>query len=179
MARDIAPIVEIFVEHLVAGTVDRATARCDLMSALRENGMCDLPWDSEWLDSVLRLNVSLRCSWRNYMFSQRTLFAASAEELYRAFSRKNPRDWASRWTEAGGQTYDGRMIALKDDPIWLTISDFGFPFPPFSLGSGMMVRSVDRKTAMNLGLIDRLRKISPVEVQRPRLILPEFTPEEA
>jgi hypothetical protein len=179
MEQEVSRVVEKFVEQLVAGSVDRATARCDLMFALREKGFWDLSCDEDWLNSVLQLNFSLRCAWRDYMFSQRTLNAAPAQELYRAFDRKNPRDWARRWTEVGGQLYDSRMIALKNDRIWLALSDFGFPFPPFALGSGMRVRSVDRRTAMNLGLIDLFRQIASREVPRPELILPRPTPEEA
>jgi len=63
------------------------------------------------------------------------------------------------------------MIALKDDPIWCALSDFSLPFPPLAVGSGMYVRDVDRRTAINLGLIDRDRRVSPKKVPPPTLIL--------
>lgn len=164
--------VEKFVELLVAGKMDRASARCGLMSAFLKKSFRDL-CDEDWLNGVLDLNCSLRCNWRQYNVSQRALDAAPAQELYRAFHRKFPRDWIQRWTKAGGQLHDGRMIALNDDPIWYALSDFGFPFPPFALGSGMGVRSIDRKTAMELGLIDLHRQVSPRKIERPALILLE------
>ena len=63
------------------------------------------------------------------------------------------------------------MIALKDDPVWFALSDFGFPFPPFASGSGMSVRDIDRALAMELGLIDLNRQVSPKRIPRPKLIL--------
>ena len=45
------------------------------------------------------------------------------------------------------------MIALKDDPVWTGISAFGNPFPPFDFGSGMGVRNISRKEALELGVL--------------------------
>jgi hypothetical protein len=167
---EVAVVVEEFVEKLVAGKIDHASARCDLMFALEKKGFQNFI-DQDWLNGVLDLNTALRGSWRQYCTSQRTLDSAPAQEFYRAFSRKVHRNWPRRWTQAGGGIYDGKMIALKNDPIWLELSDFGFPFPPFALGSGMRVRSVDRRTAMKLGLIDLNRQVPPKEVPQPCLIL--------
>ena len=52
------------------------------------------------------------------------------------------------------------MIALKTDPVWERLSVFGHPFPPFDWGSGMGVVDVDRKTAIELGLVtdEKLRE---------------------
>jgi tetratricopeptide (TPR) repeat protein len=83
-----------------------------------------------------------------------------AQELCRCSWRKQSRDWPSRWSAAGGKFFpgksdypQGRMIALKDDPIWEVISAFGVPFPPFDLQSGMGVRDIKRHEAVALGLI--------------------------
>ena len=76
-----------------------------------------------------------------------------AWELVRITPKKAPRDWHARWTEAGGTLHDGRMIALKTDPIWSAISRFGKPHPPFDYNSGMGVEEVDRDTAEQLGLM--------------------------
>ncbi len=170
-SNEVAVSVEKSVEKFVAGKTDRASARCDLMMELRAKGFWDLACDEDWLNGVLELNSSLRCHWRQYNQGQRTLNAAPAQELYRAFSRKIPRDWIRRWSDAGGRLYGGKMIALKDDPVWYRLSDFGFPFPPFALGSGMSVRSIDRAFAMKLGLIDLNRQVSPKRLPRPKLIL--------
>jgi hypothetical protein len=76
-----------------------------------------------------------------------------AWELVRITPRKAPRDWFQRWSEAGGTLHDGRMIALKTDPIWAKLSRFGNPHPPFDFNSGMGVEEVDRDTAESLGLM--------------------------
>lgn len=88
------------------------------------------------------------------------LDAFPAQELIRVEPRLKPRDWESRWEEAGGSLFEGRMIARKDDPIWVRISRFGKPWPPFDFGSGMGVQDVERSEAEALGVIkpsDRIR----------------------
>lgn len=88
------------------------------------------------------------------------LDAFPAQELIRVEPRMKPRDWESRWIEAGGTLYEGRMIARKDDPIWVNISRFGKPWPPFDFGSGMGVRDIERSEAEAMGVItarDRIR----------------------
>jgi hypothetical protein len=64
--------------------------------------------------------------------------------------------------QAGGQIFGGRMIALKSDPIWESISAFGTPYPPFDFNSGMWVRDVDRGEAISLGLLDEGEAAQPV-----------------
>jgi hypothetical protein len=76
-----------------------------------------------------------------------------AQELVRHEGREEPRDWPSRWADAGGEFYGGRMIALKSDPVWEKISRFGKPWPPFDFGSGMGVEDIGRDEAEALGLI--------------------------
>jgi hypothetical protein len=82
------------------------------------------------------------------------LDAFPAQELVREEDRKQPRDWESRWTAAGGELIDGRMVALKTDPIWTKISRFGTPWPPFDFGSGMGLNDISRDEAEQLGLIE-------------------------
>jgi hypothetical protein len=90
------------------------------------------------------------------------LEAWPAQELYRQEERKEPRDWPTTWEDAGGEFYpggdpfyeQGRMIALKDDPIWVEISEFGLPYPPFAFNSGMWLRDIDHDEAVELGIID-------------------------
>lgn len=77
-----------------------------------------------------------------------------AQELVRVIDSAEPRDWARRWEAAGGQRQpDGRMIALKSDPIWAAISRFGTPYPPFDFNSGMDVQDIDRDEAEAIGLL--------------------------
>ena len=69
--------------------------------------------------------------------------------------------WPERWAKIGGQRYDGgRMIALKNDPIWERLGDpktfddaLGNPYPPFAFNSGYDVRDVSRKEAERLGVM--------------------------
>jgi len=98
------------------------------------------------------------------------LDAFPAQELIRVESRRMHRDWQSRWIAAGGELVSGgpaiaggRMIALKTDPIWENISIFGTPWPPFDWGSGMGLRDVSRKEAMQLGLLEPTDRIEPSE----------------
>lgn len=81
------------------------------------------------------------------------LAAAPAYELKRAERRKVPRNWPEIWKSKGGTLYDGRMIALKTDPIWTRISRFGLPYPPFDYNSGMDLFSVSRRECLRLGVI--------------------------
>lgn len=104
-----------------------------------------------------------------------------AQELYRQESREQPRNWdgtnpdgdkkltgfGSRWMMAAQAAGDaaaarvleesGRMVALKSSEIWQALGDsddgLGNPYPPFAFNSGMWVRDVARKQAIELGLI--------------------------
>ncbi len=79
--------------------------------------------------------------------------AFPAQELVRVEAREKPRDWRRIWTEHGGRLYTGRMVALKGDPVWLAISRFGVPYPPFDFNSGMGVEDVSFDEAVELGVI--------------------------
>ena len=83
------------------------------------------------------------------------LDAFPCRELLREEERKEKRNWLTRWVQAGGRLYgpNQRMIARKDDPIWVSISTFGNPYPPFDYNSGMGVEEVDRAEAEALGVI--------------------------
>jgi hypothetical protein len=94
-----------------------------------------------------------------------------AQEFYRAYPRVNEQNWPERWKAAGGQFFpgkssypEGRMIALKDDAIWMTISAFGLPFCPFDLGSGTDVRDVARNEALELGVLKINHSIQPASL---------------
>jgi hypothetical protein len=90
------------------------------------------------------------------------LVRVEAREVPRGY-RKGPKgrlievpdeSWPARWAAAGGTFVGGRMIALKDDPIWKAISRFGRPWPPFDFNSGMGREDVSRDEAEELGVID-------------------------
>lgn len=91
------------------------------------------------------------------------LDAFPAQELVRVLPRKTQRDWPTRWREAGGKLAQGRMVALKTDPIWTKLSAFGTPWPPFDYGSGMGVADLDRAEAEDLGLLAPGAEVLPVQ----------------
>jgi hypothetical protein len=102
------------------------------------------------------------------------LEASPCYELIRVRSKVEIRDWPLVWEEAGGTFHGtpgpdypgapGRMIALKTDPIWLVISRFKTPWPPFQPDSGMGLRSVRWKEAEALGLIKKHPLRKPLSV---------------
>jgi len=143
--------------------LDVATARTELKQILKSisydpgdkaGTIEDLSSDAR-LNLVLRHNVQSSQGYGNYLQSQAegVLDEWPAQELFRAESREEPRDWPTRWMQAGGQIFAGRMIALKSDPIWSEISRFGTPYAPLDYNSGMELRDVDRETAIELGLL--------------------------
>jgi hypothetical protein len=92
------------------------------------------------------------------------LDAFPAQELIRILPRLKERDWPAKWEDKGGVLLDGdRMAALKTDPIWMKISRFGTPWPPFDYGSGMGLRDLDREEAETLGLIQPGDRMKPVQ----------------
>jgi hypothetical protein len=116
----------------------------DLLSgtALQKDGRLKL---------VLSTNVDLARGYGQWKQgqSQIVLEEYPAQEFYRAERRKEPRDWPVRWAAAGGKFYpgvsdypQGRMIAMKNDPIWAHISAFGLPYAPFDYNSGMGLKDV-------------------------------------
>ena len=86
--------------------------------------------------------------------------AYPAFEFVRLSPRDKWRDWPQRWKAAGlpdpvltGGDYGMRMIALKSDPNWSKLSRFGLPFPPLDFQSGMGLKSIGRREALQAGLI--------------------------
>jgi hypothetical protein len=152
------------IGSLLDGATDTATVRLgvkDLLSQLRYQPELDQRGGLQDLSSTRRINLQLETGvemargygqWEQGQQAD-VLDEFPAQELFRAESRNEPRDWAQRWAEAGGSFFGGRMIALKDDPIWENISRFRQPYPPFDFGSGMDVRDIDRDEAEQLGLI--------------------------
>ena len=119
-----------------------------------ENTIRDL-YSQARLDTIIKTNVAQARGFMQYAegLSAGAFAAFPAQEFVRVAHRQHPRaDWPQRWRKAGGRLYNGRMIALKTDPVWEKLSVFGNPFPPFDWGSGMGVMDVDRKTAIDLGL---------------------------
>lgn len=158
-------------ESLAAGKTNRAAARTALKGLLGSLGADVDETDVQDLRSDARLNLILDTNLRQAQGyghwkqgqNREILDQWPAQELIRVQDAQEPRDWAKRWAEAGGRFFGGRMIALKNDPIWRAISRFGTPYPPFDFGSGMDVVDVDRDTAIEAGLLREDETIEPDE----------------
>ena len=145
--------------------MDKATARLQMgqfldasgyrPSADQRGGLQDLRSDAR-LNLIIDTNTQMAQGFGAWHADQNParLDAWPAQEFYRLESRITPRNWVSRWLDAGGEIYGGRMIALKNDPIWTEISAFDLPYPPYDFNSGMWVRDVSRFEAIDLGLMD-------------------------
>jgi len=104
------------------------------------------------IDTNAGLAAGQAASMQANTFGARLAFPA--QELIRIESRNVERDWMRRWKANGGEVKNGRMVALKGDPIWIKISAFGCPYPPFDYNSGMGVEDVSFDEAVELGIIE-------------------------
>lgn len=160
------------VSQILAGKTDQATVRLGLKQVLDKIGYTSDPEKAGTLEDlrsdrrlnlIIETNVEMARGYGQWVQGQQpdVLDEWPAQELVRVRQALQPRDWAQRWTEAGGQFFAGRMVALKNDPIWRAISRFGLPYPPFDFGSGMDVRDIDRDEAEALGLLDASTVLFP------------------
>lgn len=69
------------------------------------------------------------------------------------------------------EIHGGRRIALKSDPVWQLISDFGFPFPPFADGSLMDLQPVARDEAVQLCLMEQETVVRLRRIDRPTKVI--------
>lgn len=148
------------VDRIINGDTTEEKARRDLDAVLASLGY-EGGQGVQTLRSDARLKLIIQtqseqafgfAQWKDGQ-SDAILKVWPAQELYRAGSRHVPRDWQARWEAAGGEFFEGRMIALKNDPIWEKISAFGTPYAPFDFNSGMDVRDVERAEAIRFGLL--------------------------
>lgn len=154
-----------------AALVDRSSFIGDLRAIVQQEGLGTGTGTVTDLSSRRRLGLIFDMQTRqaqNYAkhkagMDPDVLDAAPAQELIRVRQARAPRDWKRRWQDAGGRLIDGRMIALKTDPVWERISRFGTPYPPFDYGSGMGLKNIRRREAEKLGLIEPGQKITPAE----------------
>lgn len=160
------------LDRYLSGDLDKASFRSLARQKLDRIGYSPAPDEAGSitdLGSDLRLNLRIEMdaqfargygTWKHDQ-APVILDAWPAQELFRAAAAEQPRNWATRWQDAGGELFDGRMIALRNSPIWTAISRFNVPYPPFDYGSHMRTRLIARKKAMELGLIDRDTIIPP------------------
>lgn len=110
----------------------------------------------------LRTNVDLLQGWGQKERGKKTgaMTAFPAWELIRVMPRNTPRNnpaWDARFVLCGGVIREGRMIAMKDSPVWLELGNFsdglGVDYPPFAWGSGMGWKAIGFREAKSLGVI--------------------------
>ncbi len=152
-------------EKIVDGEMSGVEARRHLREFL--NGIGYMPESAEDIGTMqdlsstrrmkvaLETNVALAHGWAQHAEDLRDR-RNPAQELYRQHARQAPRDWVERWNAAAEQVnFEGvardRMIALTTSPIWVALSRFGHPYPPFDFNSGMGTRPVDAEMARKLG----------------------------
>lgn len=160
-------VADLLAENpTLRGTV---TSREDAIRAIRHAAMAegldrrDLrallnPASRERARLIVDTNAGLAAGFVRHLAdsSPGALAAFPARELVRLpqSNPRVPRDWPTRWRNAGGGFFQGRMIALAADPVWSRISRFGLPYPPFDFNSGMTTRQVSASEALSLGVID-------------------------
>jgi len=176
------------IGKLLAGEDNQATARLDMKEFFKSIGvtpsgpsgdLTDLASDSR-IDLVIETNQQL-AQGAGHMIQQNdpeVLDTYPALELVRFEQRSKPRDWEQRWREAARASGDlkayaaledgGRMVALKDSPIWDSLGDSALfddaldnPFPPFAFNSGMWTQDVAYDEAKELGLLDDDTEVKP------------------
>lgn len=151
---------------------DPATIRLNIKKSLADMGYKPDPDDEgtikdfssdQRINLVTKMNIEGAQGYGHWMQGQDedALDQFPCQELFRLESREVPRDWEDRWEEAGGEFFDDRMIAPKNDPIWTALSAFGTPYPPFDYNSGMWVRDISRDEAEDLGVIKTDQQIKP------------------
>lgn len=114
------------------------------------------------LDVMMKTNADQAKGYASHIraTSAGAILAFPAYEFVRVEQRKIPRDWSARWRKAANAVgWEGvakgtqRMIALKTSPIWVELSVFKNPFPPFDFNSGMGVRDVSKSVCREIGLL--------------------------
>jgi len=158
-AEKVFKIVLKFVE----GDANQATTRCEVRDVFAEIGEQS---NDEKLNLCIKTASALARGYFHWMQGQESadmLDIYPALQLYDCYQHPEPVDWVQKWRDNGGRVFArNEMIALKNDPIWIRISAFKLPFPPFDLGGGMDVSEVGRKEAQELGLISPSQRVEPI-----------------
>jgi hypothetical protein len=172
---DIGPLAQIGydIKRILDGERSMSEARRDIRRALdvagyqppdQKDGTLFDHRSRQRLDLILLQNIRNARGYGKYAadMDPDILDMWPAQELVRVMGRKNPRTtWRARWEEAGGQLFGGRMIALKTSPVWVNLSRFDNPWPPYDYGSGMGVVDISRDEAERLGVITPEQTITP------------------
>lgn len=166
------------------GSISPAQVRAKMKQRLDELGyepdpskagtLQDLGSDQR-INLIMDTQLKMMRGYGNWRESQNPVILSTwpAQEMYRAIAKEKPRPWARLWNEArrnlGEATsatvatddFRGPFIALKNDPIWTEISYFKLPYPPFHYNSGMRVRDVGRRAAIQYGVLQPGQTVQP------------------
>lgn len=207
--------VKEVIDELAAGNINEAGARVALVETLRalgytpEGGFPETPEGAvppavagtlQDLSSFRRLDLIVDTQIK--LVQGKGLQAAGHEperleafpawEIFTLIETEVPRDWAARWTIAGGKFWGepdgdiadapGRLIALKGDPVWgelgasANFSDaLDVDYPPFYFRSGKWVREVPREETIALGVTGPDgQSIDDWFAERPRVLSGEL-----
>jgi hypothetical protein len=158
---DVLQQIDDGLKRIVSGETTESAVQSELRVLVDRLGVEELQSDAR-LKLIVETNTDLARGYGSWRQSQQQVILDEfpAWEFFRAEERKEPREWPDRWAAAGGEFFpgpadypDGRMIALKNDPIWTAISAFGLPYAPFDFNSGMDLEDVDRDECERLGLL--------------------------
>jgi hypothetical protein len=157
-------------------TVDRSKLIEDIMKISRSEGLVPAgPGIADITSSaraalIADTQVEMAYGYANWKAAQDpdALEAFPAQRLTRLSAAKVPRDWEARWADAGAAVgWNGasqsEMVALKTSPIWIELSRFKNPWPPFDYNSGMWVDDVSHEDAVELGLLAEYETPEPME----------------
>ena len=128
-----------------------ATARCMIKDVLRDNGHTV---DHERIQLCIDTFQSLTNGFEHWFHEPSEDYKEQYPvwELTKVMQVEESVNWTEKWQDCGGKIYSSnRMAAPIDDSIWLKMSDFGLPFPPFTLNSGMGWQPVSRQEFLDLG----------------------------
>jgi len=166
-----AEVLDAFRQTTAAytrGEIGRSEAREQLSDHLKRLNYKPLPGQEgtiKDLRTVDRQNVVLDTNleqvngWARWARQQESLSSFPAQQLIRVRNSKKKRPWFTLWERAlshttrEGATGTPQMIALVNHPIWIALSAFNSPYPPFQFGSGMGTRRIDDVEAGSLGLL--------------------------
>lgn len=161
---------------ILTGQGDQATVRLGLKQLLAEQGYEPDPEKIGGIEdhsSTRRINLQIETNVdraRGYGYWTQgqqadVLDEFPASELIRFTEPQGGPDarrpWTQIWQDAGGVLVEGRMVAIKGDPIWKAINRFGNEYEPFDFNSGMGLSDLARDEAVALGLIDADTEIFP------------------
>ena len=154
----------------------------DLIDLAKERGIqpTGTEYDVEWqghpsrVDVIFDTNIKQAINTANFNAGQDEDILAffPAYEFGRLAEAEEPRDWPSRWQEAGDSigwagASKEKMIALKNSPIWGALNQIspGNQIPPYDWNSNMgWLREVNRAEAESLGILDPKQRLSPAPI---------------